>query len=979
MIPLLTAFLYWLLRRVGPLRERAVIRADAPTVPSESEPAEPIRSWLRLGRLLPAAAVAAIAFQSGGTSPVQELGWTALLVAVGYVALVLVVGGALTLRGLDRASAFSTANAVAATAAAVAGLGYFARHTGAVDAAAAYQGWPWFPLWFWVGAVVVAVVLVLWRLLRGADPEVVEHRVVTILVCSVLVVLLVASVAGPVPRINGFDDMNTIVGADLFTRGYFPWRDVLFTHGVFEDALRTSLGFALFGHTVWASNVAASLIWEPVLWVGFYLLAVWAAPRRWVLQLAFIAAVPWVSDWLPVSVRWVAVAYIFLLLGTAIRRGTRLPTVFLTVALFAGAILVPEMSYQVIAVAAVLVLCDLTEREPGTSRWGALVRTRVFVVTGAALTAGWAIFLLSFGALADWLEYYLVFGPGHSATGTFELNHVYNWMYDETFFLNEIGVLLTVSACLAGLLARRRFTPRQWVLFSSAILAGTYAEKALARFDFSHIGQVLTASAPLWILLTIEVVDWADSRISVSVALVNRQPRRAVPLRYPTAAALVVVMTFVGPSVTLLPNTLTQVDAAPGNNRTLVPDQANQPDLVGYSGPDGTDVAMLPELSELTDTLAQGGLVYDFTNSPGYFTYLLQERLTSRFYTVALALTGVSQEMLLDDLKKAQPAVVVFDSSAYGMPMWDGPRNETRHFEISPYLLDGWTPVVLAYGFLFMVRNDLVASLPALPKLAAPVQTTGLYFTSPACDWGHVPDYLRSDPTGEGVDLAVGAFRPAQDISVSGWVYDFEARQPAQRALLVAGDTVVTETRTWTDRPDVATGYNDPAASESGFAMSALTLEKGASAVYAVFADGRAHPVTPVVEPVPKRLRLLDGKSIRVDPTPVGGLNTSTVLDKRSAPVEVPPSVDLRDFGLATFTSGGASVGDTTVRLTDTGTSTGSVSRDIAFSAVASTGSSVRIRVGACLQWHGFGRQLLVTQDGGNPITRIRLSGVKSD
>ena len=165
-----------------------------------------------------------------------------------------------------------------------------------------------------------------------------------------------------------------------------------------------------------------TLVWVPLLWVGYYLLLVWAAPRRWVLQLAFIAAVPWANDWIPISVRWFAVGFVFLLLGSAIRRGTRQSTVALTVVLFVGAILVPEMSFQVIAVAAVLVICDLTEREAGTSRWTALGRTRVFAVTGIALTLAWVVFLTMMGALVDWIEYYLVFGSGHSATGTLPLD-----------------------------------------------------------------------------------------------------------------------------------------------------------------------------------------------------------------------------------------------------------------------------------------------------------------------------------------------------------------------------------------------------------------------------------------------------------------------------------------------------------------------------------------------------------------------------
>ena len=113
------------------------------------------------------------------------------------------------------------------------------------------------------------------------------------------------------------------------------------------------------------------------------------------------------------------------------------------------------------------------------------------------------------------------------------------------------------------------------------------------------------------------------------------------------------------------------------------------------------------------------------------------------------------------------------------------------------------------YGYLFLVRNDLVAGLPPLPKLAAPVQTKDLNFSKPVCDWGHVPDYLRSEPAGPTVDLDVGAFRNARDIAATGWIYDFDANQSAERVLMAVDGSVVAETDNWDDRPDVAAAFDD--------------------------------------------------------------------------------------------------------------------------------------------------------------------------
>ena len=120
--------------------------------------------------------------------------------------------------------------------------------------------------------------------------------------------------------------MHSVTGADLLLRGYFPWRDVLFMHGVFEDALRSNVGFVMFEHSVWGAAAAGAMLWLPLLCVGYYALALWAAPRQWMLHIAVVAAIPWAARIVPLSIRWVAVAFIFILLGEALRRASFVAT-----------------------------------------------------------------------------------------------------------------------------------------------------------------------------------------------------------------------------------------------------------------------------------------------------------------------------------------------------------------------------------------------------------------------------------------------------------------------------------------------------------------------------------------------------------------------------------------------------------------------------------------------------------------------------
>ena len=96
----------------------------------------------------------------------------------------------------------------------------------------------------------------------------------------------------------------------------------------------------------------------------------------------------------------------------------------MTAVLFATAILVPEHSFQVIAVFAVLVVHDLNHRQPGVAWWRTMRLTRAFVITGAALTVAWCAFLAVMGALKRLDRLLPLLGPGHAASGALPLDLV---------------------------------------------------------------------------------------------------------------------------------------------------------------------------------------------------------------------------------------------------------------------------------------------------------------------------------------------------------------------------------------------------------------------------------------------------------------------------------------------------------------------------------------------------------------------------
>lgn len=973
LFPLLAAAVFWSLRRWWPSPSGRRDQSTSPVELLDHRAPEPVPSTAgRVGRvaaLVPAAVVLAVAVSSGPAVLPAHLSARGVLAAVGYLAVVAaLIAVVARLRPDHDATPWATAtamvNTVASALAAVAALAYFIRHTAAISTSGSVDRWPWLPIWFFVLAALVLGGALVLRLRRGVGARSLERAVVAAVVGSAAAWMLTAGLPITGGRLAGFDDMMGVTGGDLVTRGYFPWSDFMFIHGFFEDALRNVVGFQLFDHTLWGSNAAGQALWSPLGWTGFYLLAVWAAPRRWPVLLGALALIAWAEHTYPLSERWVAAGFVFILAGEAIRRRQTRWTALMTVALFVEAVLVPEASFQVIAIAVVLVLSDVAHRPVGTPRWRSLQTTRDFVLTGLACTVVWAGYLAANGALKPFVEYYLIFGPGHAASGSLPLGPFYRDLAIRSYVALLLLVIVTFAVALVRAFRRDAVTAPHWLILACAIFAGLYGEKGLARADDAHLYQSVVMTIPLAVLWLVTLLSAADDRWR------GRSGWRVTWGRYPASALALVAILVMVPSV------LRDGWYAAGDNKAVVADQSLP--LVGYVAPSTVDGAQLDDLREVFETLSpDDNAVFDFTNSPGYLYYLLQLDSPTVFYHVSMAIPEFSQELAIDELQKRRPALVAFDSSEFGLPAWDGMRNNVRHFAIAQYLLDGWTPVVRTHGLLVMARNDLLSSLPPLPELRQAPQTRDLYDAVPPCDWGYVPNFLTSKPAGPSTVLDVVARRQAPFVEVSGWTYDVAARAPARQVLLAVGDQVMGSVPQGEARPDVALSQLSMAMGTSGFRGSVLSTASGVPAVYAVLSDGSAHPVGSVTTPVPGALELPGGRRLTTSPVPATGHVDRQVLSQRLvSTVDVPASVDVRSFELASLSARGG-LGRTDVVLTDSLTQLHGQEPRISFRTLPLSGTTVSVRVGSCLQWHGYDtRRLYILQTGGRPIDEIRLSDV---
>ena len=186
-------------------------------------------------------------------------------------------------------------------------------------------------------------------------------------------------------------------------------------------------------------------------------------------------------------------------------------------------------------------------------------------------------------------------------------------------------------------------------------------------------------------------------------------------------------------------------------------------------------------------------------------------------------------------------------------------------------------------------------------------------------------------------------------------------------------------------RPDVAANLGLPDAERSGFSGT-VVFEKpqentGPIQVYGVLDDGKAYPISPPADyEAPERLVDADADAtIRVGTDRVAGwLEALDGGPRALGVVDVPAGVDLADYQLATFEADSTNGATAFTVFDQLGTTDAyGINHNIRVGVLPSAGEDIAVRVGSCLQWHGYeGPQLIISQEGGSPIKRVVLSDV---
>jgi hypothetical protein len=834
----------------------------------------------------------------------------------------------------------------------------------------------WFPLWLAVGLTAVALAWVA----RGAilahgvhDLRVLERRLLLVVAGPVLLLLFVAVLPGARGGVDMFHEGELLAGARLLEDGAFPWRDFIFIHGLLTDGVFQAIGFKVFEDSRWGYVAGTLIIIIPLYWISHYYLFAYLFHRNWLFlvgtQLALILGVLYDG-----ALRFIFLPFVLVLMGALLSKASWARAAVFMTTLVAQTVLTPEAGLAALAVLVVVVAFEAYYYDRSKTIAENFRRTLMCAGVGAVLTLLWAVFLMAFGALDDFVFTYLTFASDHQLTGSLPVH----WVSDRFRFAAVAPVVLVVLAFwffALQILRRGPLRIADWVMGAAALFVALYYHKFLARADV-HVFQILAVTIPLLYYAAYRLLGLIED----VARRVSARFWRRMPVRFVLTSVAVVILTVEAPFAFA-----DVVRRAPTQLHATVSQEAQTP-AVGFTDPEGIYDDLLKSVDRtLHAYLGPDDELFDFTNSPAFFHYFLDWWPATRYYHVSMAIRSDTQEDLIHELERTRPKLVVYSSSATGLGTWDEIPNQVRHYLISRYLLEHYRPLFSKDGFLFLARRD--AELPppaALAKRLGGLETKGLYFRTYSCVWGYAPNFLKAGPSdaSSARPLVLTPHRLGRLLSVSGWAVDREAPGPAAKVVAAVNGRVVAQAVPTGDRPDIVESLGNDAFLSSAFSLSvppgAVSQDRlRAVRVYALTHSGKATEVGHGSEtawgagnlPKPAKLRL--GK--RLVPVVEGaaqGFADSSSLTSAVFAVDLPAGTRTSAYDWleietpSPMRKSGFNIND---QLT-------MPERGISLKTLDRGERKIRVLAGACSQWHGYrSRRLYVISGSGADIKAVRL------
>jgi hypothetical protein len=789
LFPLLSIGLYQLVSRWGPLQRRTEPRrwrvgretgsqGGQDEVRVEAPLAYPLLVLRRVTRLsLVAATVGAEVYCAEATRTPYAALFAAASAAV-YVAAVILFVGVVNAGGWNRKrvhpnSFEACASSVNAYGAIIAlPLLYYVslRTSVTVTSDGTHHLYPWFPIWILVPLVLVEIVVVRSWQLRGRRSRRVgwaEAMSLVWVVGPVLVFLLTSLLPGSAGA-SLFEGGQSVASAQLiFGHGLFPWRDLYFIHGLLGDPLASQLGLAVFGATNWGATAGGSVLLVPACWVAIYAFAAYMYGQDRLFLVGVVVAIVLVTFLAPES-RFLVFPLQLIIFAKVLRSRRWWWVVAFVLVTVAQCVATPETGYAAIALGGTLIGFEWYSREPGSRFLAAFDRTRWMVLSSVLSVLALAAFLAAEHALRGFIDYFVIFAPGHQLTGGLPIAFLSHPKTVLSALLPVMLVLLTVWLVVAKVRGGKQLVIEDWVTVAAAGFVLLYYTKELARDDTPHVLEVLTITLPLIILWSHRLLRHLDIGALVLLGIPSLH-FRGRPTVTSIAVALGIVVAVVSPPALISKAGFqSPVTVLGGLADRYHPVVASEPQLarLGYTAPGAIDLKMVRDLASVLDRYAGArGPVFDFTNDP-LLTYFLLNRVPgTSFFVVSMAQPALAQQQLISQLEQSKPKVVIFNSPpSIGLPAWDGITNMVRHYEVSQYLLDNYRPLMSIDGQLLFIRDSVgrLAPLPTGLSQAPNTDVQSLYFDAPTCSWGYAPNFLAPGPVIQsGSALVLGTTAPA--------------------------------------------------------------------------------------------------------------------------------------------------------------------------------------------------------------------------
>jgi hypothetical protein len=684
------------------------------------------------------------------------------LVALGstavYVLLAHGVGWIVTrYRALSLDDAVSTVIAVSAPFALL-GLYVLSRISSvAVITTQSVNHYPWLPLWVAIVATLLLLGLVVRSLSRrdGGGSARVARSTVLYLSTPLLLMLVLAQLPPALYAMDMFHDGEGLVAANLTLNGALPWRDLLSIHGLLDDVLREMIGLVVFENSRWGGLAGQQMLVLPLYWFLNYLLFVRLFRRSWIAIAATVLMTAAATQFgqglfFHTHYRMLLAPVVLLVFARLLDRSTWPRAAAMAGTALLAFILTPEMAYLVGALAVTLVAFEWLHRGEGERWQQAFPRVARSAVCGIAGLTIFLVYLVATGSSTQYIGYFGTFAAGHELTGGIPIQWA-EWEFDFAAYVTVGVVLVAVWYFVANLRARRTMSTNDWTMIGLAIAVALYYQKFLGRAD-AHVFHPWAMAIPLFYYEVYKVAAWISERLA------------ARTWRTPSTRRLVVQLPFVGlllfVIVLVSSYVVAQAESGPVRFRAVVP----EPALIareGYVEPGVSAFQTVTDLQRVLDAVMRpGDTLYDFTNEPGLFYYLLDYTPPTRFYHVSMAIPKRAQQELIDELEQSDPDIVVYDATRFGLPSWDGVPNAVRHYDISEYLLDHYEPFVAFDGYTLFAKpgrtipRDRLVSLPL-----APPSFENLAFPAHPCAWGYAPNFFSVEPAAgaQRTDPLVGA------------------------------------------------------------------------------------------------------------------------------------------------------------------------------------------------------------------------------